>query len=58
MSPAAEVERIAAAYPPEAAQTPRAERERYFTDLQRQAWERRFASGSALSGGLRDAASV
>lgn len=41
--PIGEVERIAAAYPPEAAEVPRWERERYFTAAQLAAWERRFA---------------
>jgi hypothetical protein len=36
------IERIAAAYPEEAAFTPAEERERYFTDAQRQAWSLRF----------------
>lgn len=38
----AELERIAAAYPPEAAHTPRWERETYMTELQQLAWIIRF----------------
>ncbi|WP_267395256.1 MULTISPECIES: hypothetical protein [unclassified Sphingomonas] len=38
----ADLARIAASYPPEAAQTPRAEREAYFTEIQRRAWDQRF----------------
>ena len=38
----AEIERIARAYPPGARLTPEWERERYFTDAQRAAWELRF----------------
>jgi hypothetical protein len=37
------IERIAAAYPPEAAQTLAKDRERYFTAEQQAAWELRFA---------------
>lgn len=44
MTPQGSIERIAAAYPPEAAQTLAADRERYFTAEQRSAWELRFAS--------------
>lgn len=39
-----EIARIAAAYPPEAANVPASERDQYFTDIQRAAWERRFAA--------------
>ena len=38
----AEIARIAAAYPPEAANVPAAEREQYFTDAQQAAWCLRF----------------
>lgn len=38
----AEIERIAAAYPPEAAYVPADERERFFTDAQQAAWRLRF----------------
>ncbi len=37
-----EIARIAAAYPPEAANVPAAEREQYFTDAQKAAWCLRF----------------
>lgn len=42
------IERIAAAYPPEAAQTLAADRERYFTPAQRAAWDMRFANDRAV----------
>ncbi len=38
----AEIERIAAAYPPEAAYVPADERERFFTDAQQAGWRLRF----------------
>lgn len=38
----AEVRRIAASYPPEAAATPRWERDQHFTPLQHRAWTLRF----------------
>ena len=44
MTPLAELQRIAAAYPPEARHTPADDRERYFTPVQRRAWDMRFAS--------------
>ena len=40
----ADIQRIAAAYPPEAAHTPADERERHFTTPQRLAWDARFCS--------------
>ena len=43
MTSNASVERIAAAYPPEAAQTLAEDRERYFTAEQQAAWDLRFA---------------
>lgn len=39
-----EVRRIAASYPPEARSVPRWERDRHFSDLQRAAWDLRFAA--------------
>jgi len=44
MTPQASIERIAAAYPPEAAQTLAVDRERYFTAEQQAAWDLRFAA--------------
>lgn len=43
----AEVARIAATYPPEAAHVPAEDRQRYFTDIQRTAWERRFGAAES-----------
>lgn len=40
----AEIARVAAAYPPEAANVPASERDHYFTDIQRAAWSLRFAA--------------
>lgn len=42
IEPTPEILRIAAAYPPEAALTPREDRERFFTEAQRDAWDLRF----------------
>jgi hypothetical protein len=40
-----DVDRIAAAYPPEAAGVPVWEREKFFTPVQLAAWEKRFGTG-------------
>ncbi|WP_022687189.1 hypothetical protein [Sphingomonas phyllosphaerae] len=40
----AEIERIAAAYPPEAAYVPAVERERFFTEAQQAGWRLRFGA--------------
>jgi hypothetical protein len=42
MAKSPDIERIAAAYPPEAEQVPAWERERYFSADQLAAWEKRF----------------
>lgn len=42
MANPADIERIAAAYPPAAEQVPAWERERYFSPDQLAAWEKRF----------------
>ena len=47
LSKSDEIARIAAAYPEEARFTPAEERERYFTDAQRAAWELRFSAREA-----------
>ena len=47
MAPTPDLQRIAAAYPPEAQHTPRWEREAYLTEAQQLAWLIRFDPASA-----------
>lgn len=44
-----EIRRIARAYPPDARFAPAWERERFFTDAQRAAWDLRFGAKETLT---------